>query len=164
MLSSLTHWWRIRRLTRAVAVSRKVDPTTKLAHVIRHLGDAHRHAGRMAAAEPCYVEALALYRGDAGTQPLDLANALRGLAVLKDALGRGEESKRLWEEAHGLYAGVRVTPGVAECAARLALLAARDGDSTRSRDWLGKAAAAAESSGDPDTMKYVGAVRSQVSS
>src|SRR5689334_8321700 len=136
LLDSLSRWWRIRRLTRAVAASRRTDAPTRLAHVIRHLADAYRDADRIAAAELCYREALTLYRNDPSTRSLDLANALRGLAVLHDTIGNAEESRHLWEEAYGLYAGVLVKQGVAESAARLALLARQQGDPDRSRDWL----------------------------
>ncbi|MDP9120072.1 MAG: hypothetical protein M3O15_01695 [Acidobacteriota bacterium] len=79
-------------------------------------------------AEPCYHEALALYRAHPPTRPLDLANALRGLAVLKDDAGETEAAIPLWQEAHDLYLALDVPPGVAESAARLARLARHQGE------------------------------------
>jgi len=73
-------------------------------------------------AEPCYYEALALYRSHKKPPPLDLANAIRPLAILKDDAGEVEDAKRLWEEARNLYAEADVREGVAESAARLARL------------------------------------------
>ncbi len=106
----------------AVALCREEGQPLPLAHTVRHLGDIHRGAGRPELAEPCYREALALYRGDGRTAPLDLANAIRPLAILKGDAGEAEEACRLWEEAKGLYAAADVPQAVAECSARLARL------------------------------------------
>jgi tetratricopeptide (TPR) repeat protein len=106
----------------AVAICRGEDDALALAHTIRHLGDIHRDAGRIELAEPCYREALAIYRNHEQTLPLDLANAIRPLAILKDEAGEGDEAIRLWTEARDLYAAVDVGAGVAESSARLARL------------------------------------------
>ena len=106
----------------AVAIYRQEGGGPELAHTMRHLGDVHRHAGNAELAEDCYLEALALYRSQKATPPLDLANAIRPLAILKDDAGKVEEARRLWEEARELYASVNVEAGVAESSARLARL------------------------------------------
>ena len=80
----------------AVAKARRVDDPLRLAHAVRHLGDAYHYAKQPTQAEPCYVEALSIYRGHAHPRPLDLANAIRSFAVLKDENGEAEESQRLW--------------------------------------------------------------------
>jgi tetratricopeptide (TPR) repeat protein len=108
----------------AVALCREEGDPLLLAHTVRHLGDIHRDAGRPDHAEPCYHEALAIYRGHDRTPPLDLANAVLPLALLKDGAGQVAEARRLWEEARTLYAATDVPAGVAECSARLAKLAA----------------------------------------
>lgn len=146
----------------AVASLRKVDDPLRLAHAVRHLGDAYYYARRLAQAEPCYVEALSIYRRHEHTRPVDLANAIRGFAVLKDYVGAAEEAKRLWQEAHDLYVAVDVAPGVAESATRLALLARRQADLQRSREWLSEASAAADASDDPETLQYIDEVRAQL--
>jgi tetratricopeptide (TPR) repeat protein len=107
----------------AVTIYRADGDALKLAHTVRHLGDIHREDGRPDLAAPCYDEALALYRSHEQTPTLDLANALRGCALLKDATGEKEQAKALWEEARDLYAVVNVKEGVAESSRRLALLA-----------------------------------------
>jgi len=146
----------------AVALARQGGDPLRIAHRVRHLGDAYHYAGRAASAERCYVEALSIYRGDAHTGRLDLANAIRSFAVLKHEAGAADEAQRLWQEAHDLYAGLNLSAGVAESAARLALLAQARGDLRRSRDCLTEASAAANSSGDPETLQYVRAVTTQV--
>ena len=82
----------------AVAICRRNDDTLALAHTIRRLGDIHRDTRRPDLAEPCYDEALALYRSNERTAPLDLANAIRPLAILKEGAGtlktRGDCGKK----------------------------------------------------------------------
>ena len=146
----------------AVASLRKVDDPLRLAHAVRHLGDAYYYARRPAQAEPCYIEALSIYRRHEHTQPLDLANAIRSFAVLKDEIGAAEEAQCLWQEAHDLYVSVNVPTGVAESAARLALLAWRQGDPKRGREWLVEASAAADLTNDPETLQDIREVRSQI--
>ena len=94
------------------------DPLTR-AHVVRHLGDAYREAGRLSDAEPCYIEALAIYRANDRTARLDLANAVRPLAILREAQGALAEAGTLFEEARRLYAESGVPAGVAEMAEHL---------------------------------------------
>ncbi|MBV8547820.1 MAG: tetratricopeptide repeat protein [Acidobacteria bacterium] len=127
----------------AVSVCREIGDPLLLAHTVRHLGDLHHDEGRDNLAEPLYDEALALYRASE-TPPLDLANALRSLAVIKG-------TTELWEEAFHLYAATNVAPGVVETALRLVKLAHRD----RSREWLRIAKSAAEAAGDEELRQRV---------
>jgi len=106
----------------AVAICREHGDALLLAHTVRHVGDIHRDAGEAGLAEPCYDEALSIYRKHQQTEPLDLANAIRPLAILKDDAGAIEEAKRLWAEARDLYAAANVREGVAESSRRLARL------------------------------------------
>ena len=71
-------------------------------------------------------EALAIYRAHPETQPLDLANAIRSMAVLKQETGDRRRAIALWSEARELYASLQVDAGVKECTARLAMLAHED--------------------------------------
>lgn len=107
----------------AVALARQGGDPLNIAHRVRHLGDAYHHADWAALAESCYVEALSIYRRHPHTGRLDLANAIRSFAVLKQENGATDEARRLWREARDLYVTVNVPEGVAECTERLALLA-----------------------------------------
>jgi tetratricopeptide (TPR) repeat protein len=104
----------------AVALFREVEEPLVLAHTIRHLGDVYYEQGRPDLAEPCYHEALGLYRSHEHGLSLDLANAVRSLAVL-----RWEQTRALWEEARGLYTAVGIEAGVKESTARVAALSMR---------------------------------------
>jgi tetratricopeptide (TPR) repeat protein len=113
----------LRLYGKAADIFRSGTDRRRLAHTIRHLADIYRHEQQRDKAETCYCEALGLYRADVKTAPLDLANAIRGFAILKHEAGQNDEAKRLWREARELYAAVSVEAGVTECVRRLALLA-----------------------------------------
>ncbi len=103
----------------AAAIYRAEGDALRLAHTVRHLGDMHRGSERFALAEPCYREALAIYRRHELTPPLDLANALRGSALLEEMTGNTDAAKLLWAEARELYAAAGVKAGVEECCRKL---------------------------------------------
>jgi hypothetical protein len=71
-------------------------------------------------AEPSYHEALGLYRSHEDDSSLDLANAVRSLAVL-----RWEQTRMLWEEVRDLYTSLSVEAGIKESTARVAALSIR---------------------------------------
>lgn len=89
------------------------------AHGLRHVSDLAREAGDFDTALQSGTEAVALYRAQAASRPLDLANALRVTALALSALGRGEAAVPMWREARGLYAGLAIEDGVAECDSHL---------------------------------------------
>jgi tetratricopeptide (TPR) repeat protein len=103
----------------AAAIHRASGDTLALAHAIRHVGDIHMEAGRFDLAGPNHLEALGLYRRESAPPALDLANAIRSLAVLKEKTGSKAEAKPLWREARGIYLILNIEAGVAECDRRL---------------------------------------------
>src|SRR3989475_12771312 len=121
-MASIGNWAYVLKSKLAVASARRGEDSLRLAHRVRHLGDAYYYAGRWALAEPCYVEALSIYRRHECSPQLDLANAIRSFAVLKDEVGAAEQSQSLWQEAHDLYVALKISAGGAGKAARRALL------------------------------------------
>lgn len=91
----------------------------RLAHTIRHLGDVHLEQQHLDDAATCYSEALQIYRAASEPPVLDLANAIRAMAVLKERVGAREAAAALWEEAGALYERANVTAGVAESRRRV---------------------------------------------
>jgi tetratricopeptide (TPR) repeat protein len=112
----------------AVAVCRLLGDPLALAHTVRHLGDVYYQAKELALAEPCYHEALDLYRAHPEAGPLDVANAIRSMALLKSKIGAAREARELWAEARQLYAANEIEAGVTECSQRLAELALETAD------------------------------------
>ena len=101
----------------AVELFRGMRDPLLLAHVVRHLGDVYLEQDCPGLAEPCYHEARDLYRSQGDNSSLDLANAIRSLAML-----RWQQSKALWREAQALYINLDVESGINECKARIAAL------------------------------------------
>jgi tetratricopeptide (TPR) repeat protein len=107
----------------AVDIYRSQAHPLRLAHTIRHLADILRGDDSLEAAQPLYEEALKIYRQSSETPTLDLANAIRGFALLKGAAGRADQAKALWREARALYGSVNVQSGVEESDSQIARLA-----------------------------------------
>ena len=101
----------------AVELFRGTGEPLVLAHVVRHLGDVYLEQDCPELAEPCYHEARDLYRSQGDNTSLDLANAIRSLAVL-----RWHQSKALWSQAQALYTDLNVQSGIDESKARIAAL------------------------------------------
>lgn len=103
----------------SVALLRTGDDSLQLAHKLRHLGDLLREEGDLEAASTILDEALALYREHApadrtrSSDTLDLANAVRRVALLREAQGR-PEAAALWREARELYGALGLGEGVEE--------------------------------------------------
>jgi tetratricopeptide (TPR) repeat protein len=106
----------------AVSIYRTLDDPLSLAHTIRHVGDILRELKMLAESAASYAEALDIYRRHPATDTLDLANTLRGFALLKASTGEKEAAISLWREAGSLYSQVGVAPGVAESERQIALL------------------------------------------
>jgi beta-lactamase regulating signal transducer with metallopeptidase domain len=114
----------------AVQLQRKIGPEG-LAHVVRHLADILNDAGRHRDARSYYAEMESLYRSSSATPPLEMANAIRSLAVHAEHVGDKRRAQQLWIEARDRYSkldevfleltGERRNPGVEEAEKRLAL-------------------------------------------
>ena len=115
----------LKHYSEAVELLRKEGDGRRLAHAIRHVADIERGHKNWAKAAADYEEALALYRADEETPALELANALRGCALLKGETGEDEEAKYLWYEAKALYEQAGVEAGVAESQSHIAFLLGR---------------------------------------
>jgi hypothetical protein len=114
-------------------IQRSQDDSLNLAHTIRHVADILREGTQPSAALPHYEEALGIYRHHPETGTLDLANALRGFALLKASLGETATAITLWREAGTLYNQVwqepdspftqaDLEPGIDESQRQIALL------------------------------------------
>lgn len=106
----------------AAETYRELNDSLKLANTVRRTGDILRQMNRFAAASMSYTEAVGIYRAQKEPPLRDLANTLRGFALLKEAAHDNAEAKALWEEAGILYAEINVETRVSESARRVAKL------------------------------------------
>jgi tetratricopeptide (TPR) repeat protein len=103
----------------AATLYREIGPPARLAYALRHEADLLRKECRSAEAEPLYLEAASIYREQGEEAALDLANTLRGLALVAESSGKPDASRSLWQETRQLYAKCNVQAGVAECDKKL---------------------------------------------
>ena len=103
----------------AAVLYRELGLRERLAFAIRHEADIRREAGKAVEAEPLYLEAEEIYRQLGEQATLDLANTLRGLALVYESTAKNDASKALWQEARELYAKCNVDAGIAECDEKL---------------------------------------------
>ena len=107
---------------RVAVLARSANDMGQLAHAQRHVGDLQRALGEHRSAESAASEAVTLYRQHGSSASLDLANALRVLALAQESLGQLAEAAGSWREARPLYEAVGVLPGVHECDEHIARL------------------------------------------
>ncbi len=136
----------------------ELEMPLEAAWVIRHIGINHEYAERLTDAEKYFDESLALFRQHADDGDNNYANTVRYPAVIKNRVGKREESTALWEEAVRRYDEMIQPLGVAEGAAWLAIFALEKGDPALARAWFAKAEKAAVAAGDGDTDKWVAEV------
>jgi tetratricopeptide (TPR) repeat protein len=115
----------LRHYSDAVDLRRTQGDPLLLAHSLRHVADILREQSQLEKAAPCYEEALELYRKLEQTRPLDLANTIRGYALLMADIGDPDEATFLWHEAMALYAESGVEAGVTESQSQIAFLMGR---------------------------------------
>jgi tetratricopeptide (TPR) repeat protein len=109
----------------AAELYRKLDSPLVLAHTIRHVADILLGEGNLEPAQRHYEEALAIYCAHEETPPLDLANTLRGYALLKEECAKTEEATMLWRQTLAIYEQLGIEAGVAEGRSHLAFLMER---------------------------------------
>jgi tetratricopeptide (TPR) repeat protein len=108
----------------ALNLTRGLDDPAQLLRVLRHLADILHEQGAMEAASAAYAEVAQLYDQTPDAPPLEVANAVRSLAVHAEALGDRAKAAARWQEARDRYAalsplflekyGLTENPGVEE--------------------------------------------------
>jgi tetratricopeptide (TPR) repeat protein len=108
-----------------VAIYRAQKNSLLLAHAVREVADIYREQGQVDKAVPFYQEALEIYRLQELAPPLELADSLRGYALLAADTADPEETMMLWYEAMAHYAEAGSADRVAECQSQIAFLMGR---------------------------------------
>ena len=100
-------------LERAAVCDRLGDRAGR-AHATRHAGEVRHEDGRLEEARDLLMEAVEIYRALADPPRLDVANAVRPLALLLTETAEIGRAKILWAEARELYASLGIEEGVQE--------------------------------------------------
>lgn len=93
-----------------------------ITHAMRHLADLQCQIGKLADAEGNYREVIDIYRDNPSTHAGNLANGLRGFAVLLEKRGKIKESITVWKETKELYSSIHLQEGVDEAKNKIASL------------------------------------------
>jgi tetratricopeptide (TPR) repeat protein len=113
------------RYEEAAAAARRTADRRAEAHRLRHLGEIRLELAETAEAGRRLDEALALYAAEPDVPPLELANALRPLALQREAIDDCAAAEDLWRQARALYSEAKVAAGVEEATLRLGALGGR---------------------------------------
>ena len=151
-----------RTYAEAAEIYLKLEMPLEAAWILRHIGINHEYAELLSEAEKYYDESLALFREHASDSDNNYANTVRYPAVIKNLVGKRDESTALWEEAVRRYDAMHQPLGVAEGAAWLAIFAIEKGDLRLARDWFARAEAAATTAKDTDTDKWIAEVSAKL--
>ena len=94
----------------------------KIAHSTRHMADLETTLGEEESAERHYREAIRIYRDAPDSSKGQLANALRGFAILLEKRGKIGEAIATWKETRTLYAALNLEAGVEEATSKIRAL------------------------------------------
>jgi len=98
---------------------KKANNSDKIAHSSRHIADLQRTLGNDADSETNYTEAIGIYRANSQTKTGDLANALRGYALVLEKRSKISEAKTAWEATKKLYQACNLQAGIDEANRKL---------------------------------------------
>jgi tetratricopeptide (TPR) repeat protein len=98
----------------AAGAYRELEQPLQWAHKARHAADILREQGRRDESGRLYAEVLEVYRANADAIKLDVANAIRGFALLKTGMGADRDAIALWKEARDIYRSENIEPGIEE--------------------------------------------------
>ena len=91
----------------------------QIADISRHIADVECAIGDLKSSMCHYEKALNYYRKNIGKYSLNYADAIRGLAVLKEKSVDYSDAKKLWKEAMVIYEKLKVDTGIKECLTRI---------------------------------------------
>jgi tetratricopeptide (TPR) repeat protein len=108
---------------KSVEYYKKANNQDKIAHWTRHLADLQYKLDEYENSELNYRVVIDIYRENPRTHPGNLANALRGFALLPEKQGKNQEAIETWQETKALYNSIQLKEGVDEADERLESLA-----------------------------------------
>ena len=97
----------------------KTNNSDRIAHSTRHIADLQRAPSKCADSESNYRKAIGIYKADSQTKTGDLANALRGYALVLEKRSKISEAKTAWQETKKLYQACNLQAGVDEANRKL---------------------------------------------
>lgn len=106
----------------SLAYYQKSGIIERIAHSTRHLADLQCHLGLHAESESNYLKAIKMYKKSPNLHAGNLANALRGFAIVLENLNKRNEAQATWSEVKTLYQSLGIQAGVDEASQKIAAL------------------------------------------
>lgn len=103
----------------ALSIAEVESEQEQIAHITRHIADVECEIGDLKSSKSHYEKAIEYYKKNVGNYSLNYANAIRGLAVLKEKMVDYSDAKKLWKEAMLIYQKLKIETGIKECVTRL---------------------------------------------
>ena len=107
---------------KSISYYSKAGNSDRRAHALRHRADLQRALGLGDEAEANYDQVLEIYRNESNTSQGDLANALRGYALLLEGQNRFSEAIMIWTEIKSIYHNLDIPMGVSEASQKISQL------------------------------------------
>lgn len=101
---------------------KRANNRERIAHSTRHMADLQRHLNQYNESELNYRQAIEFYKSASSVHPGNLANTLRGFAILLELQEKFEEAINAWEETKELYLTCNLQEGVDEANQKLKAL------------------------------------------
>lgn len=109
----------LKLLQRSLSFYKKTGSSIKIAHSTRHIADLERRIGDVEDSESNYRTSIDIYKSNKSTSKVDLANAIRGYALVLEKRGKIQEAIEAWKEARELYRACKLEEGVDEANLKL---------------------------------------------
>jgi len=103
----------------SLAYYKKLGIPERIAHSTRHLADLQCHLGQHVESENNYQKAINMYKESSTLHAGNLANALRGYAIVLENLNKLNEARTTWSEVKTLYQSLGIQAGVDEASKRM---------------------------------------------
>lgn len=97
----------------------KAKNLDKMAHSIRHRADLLAAQNELNEAYISYSKSIELYRSNSDTKDGDLANALRGYALILEEMGTVDNALSIWVEIRQIYTTHNLTEGMEEAESKI---------------------------------------------
>lgn len=103
----------------ALSLAESDSEEEQIANFTWHIAEVECEIGDLKSSRSHYEKALAYYRKNVNKYSLSYANAVRGLAMLKEKMVDYGDAKKLWNEAMNIYEKLKFDSGMKECMSRI---------------------------------------------
>ncbi|TQV70922.1 tetratricopeptide repeat protein [Aliikangiella marina] len=97
----------------------KTELQDKVAHSIRHVADTFYSLNEIEKARAQYESAIKMYNTQADTNDVDIANTLKGYALVLEKQNENEAAKKKWSTILSIYEKYNIQSGINEAKGKI---------------------------------------------